>query len=207
MADIAKGGSGAQATVVASSVAGEPAGGIRVHLHLEARDPDGKITGVYDNPNDRTVTAFAQFIQANIMVTTPTSLSETLNDVQGVNKASSISTGQAMTTPVIVGGTTSTGSTFADYALGDGTTNTDYKTTSYYCNTATIHALTSNTYTVTSTLTNSGSPAISFAEVGMAITAATFQFLLLHDAPLTGGPFNVSGGGGTLAVTYTLTFT
>jgi hypothetical protein len=200
-------GSFSNTTVVPTKAGTCGTGGIHVAVHIEARDAQGNLTGVYDNPDDRTVTAFAQFIQANLLVTTPTSLSETLNNVQGVNKASSISTGQAMTTPVIVAGTTATASTFADYALGDGTTNTDYKTTSYYCNTATTHALSSNTFTITSTITNGGAPAISYAEVGFAITAATFQFLLLHDAPLTGGPFNVSGGGGTLAVTYTLTFT
>jgi hypothetical protein len=183
-----------------------PAGIVNVAVHIEAINADGSLVGIYDNPVDRTVTAFAQFIQANLLNTTPNSLSETLNNVSGVNKASSVSVNQAVTALVIVAGTTNTASAFADYKLGDGTTNTDYKTTSSYCNAGTVTAISSNTFTVTSTISNSSGNAISYAEVGLAATAATFQFLFCHDAPLTGGPFNVSNGG-TLAVTYTFTFT
>ena len=200
-----EGNMGGSASVVASSVA-QGRGGLHVSVHIEARDVQGRLTQVCDEP-DITVTATAQFFQANLLATTPTSLSETLNDVSGTNRASSIGTGQAMSGLVVVGGTTATGASFSNYALGDGTTNTDYKTTSYYCNPAVVHALVSNAFTVTGTLTNNGAGSISFAEVGMAFTAANYQFLLYHDAPLSGGPFTVSGSGGTLAITYTLTWT
>ena len=66
--------------------------------------------------------------------------------------------------------------------------------------------LSSNTFTITATITNGGTANITYKEVGLANTIATFQFLLAHDQ-VNGGTGYVVSASGTLAVTYTGTFT
>lgn len=168
-------------------------------LKLTVRDAEGNITAEYENPYDLATKALAQQIQNNILDT-----AESIVDV--TNTARALSANDAATAPYIVAGTTSTAAAFTDYALGDGTTNTDYKTNGNYAQSATINAISSNTFTVTATITNASGSSITYREIGLANTIATYQFLLAHDIPNGSTGYTVSNNG-TLQVTYTATFT
>lgn len=172
-------------------------GRIQIGLMVEARDSAGKLTGVYKNALDLGTKALAQLIQNNIFDT-----AETVTDTSNTGRALTVNS--ACTVPMVVAGTGTTAAAFADYALTTIATGGTYGGSNSSGNqAATINAISSNTFTVTATITNTSGSTITYAEVGMACTSATFTFLLAHDV-FTG--LAVSNNG-TLAVTYTLTFT
>ncbi len=144
--------------------------------------------------------AYAQLIQANLHAT-----AETIADVG--NSARSISANSASTAVYVVAGTTAANpAAFTDYALGDGVTHTDYKSTGNYANTGTVNAISGTAYTITSTITNGSGSSITYKECGLATTVATWQFLHAHDQVNGTTGYTVSASG-TLQVTYTSTFT
>lgn len=174
-------------------------GAIKLSVEITARDSEGNVTGHEVHP-DISVQALAQQIMLNIL-----DAAVTISDVS--NTGRSLTANDAATAPFIVAGTTATAPAFTDYALGDGTTNTNYKSNSSYAQAATVNTtLSSNTFTITATITNGGTANITYKEVGLANTIATFQFLLAHDQ-VNGGTGYVVSASGTLAVTYTGTFT
>jgi hypothetical protein len=187
------------AAVNASSVA-LPHGVMALSVHVEAREPDGTLIGVYDNPFDLGTKALAQLIQTNILNT-----AATITDTTDTGR--SVSVNSASTVQMIVAGTSNTAATFTDYALNSIASGGTYGGSNSSGNqAATVNAIASNTFTVTATITNISGSTISYAEVGMAVTVGGHTFLIAHDAPITGGPYTVSNAG-TLAVTYTATFT
>jgi hypothetical protein len=178
------------------------------HKTLSLRDPNYSCKGglvAIEDSDDISVKALAQLIQINILALSGQSVTTVSNSAQA------ISVGDVPSAPVVVAGTTGTAPAFSNYALGDGTTNTDYHTTgSSYCDVGTVNAITSNTFTVTGTITNGSVGDILYKEIGLAVTvthsASPYYFLLAHDYLNSGSGYTVSAGG-TLAITYTATFT
>jgi hypothetical protein len=184
------------------------------YAHSEEFNPDGSrvdplwecsqgIIGVSEGP-DIAVNALAQLIQVNILALA----AQTIKTV--ANSAQAISVGDVASAPVVVAGVTSTTPAFTDFALGDGTTNTDYHTTGSYCHAGAVQAISSNTFQVTGTIACAVGGGVTYKEVGLAVTithaASPFYFLLAHDLVNSGTGYLVSNGG-SLAVTYTGTFT
>lgn len=166
----------------------------------EARRRDPKfcpesIVGIHHDPFDLFCKAFAQMTQLNII---SIGSSQTVKDTTNNNRT--VTVNAACTLPRVLGGTGSTAAAFADYTMQTFTDNSSYRQA------ATINAISSNTYTVTGTITNTSGSSIAYNEVGIDITNSTWLFLMCHDAPLSGGPYTVSNNG-TLAVTYTMTWT
>ena len=165
---------------------------------------EGGIIGVYDNPADISVKALAQLMQVNILALSGQSITNVSNSSQAISVA------DVPSAPFIVAGLTGTAATFADYALGDGTSNTNYHANSSYAQAATVNAIASNTFTVTATITNSSGGNLLYKEIGLAVTvthtASPYYFLLCHDQVNSGSGYTVSNSG-TLSVTYTGTFT
>jgi len=161
--------------------------GVKFYVKVVAKDRNGRVTGV--RYHDGSCIALAQLMQTNIFDT-----AETIKDTGGTNR--SISVNQACTSPYIVAGT-GTSAAFSDNALGSQSTGT-----SGYA-TVTVNAVSSNAFTVTANIVNGSGSTITYSEVGMTVVNSTYTFLIAHDT-FTGLPVS---NGGTLAVTYTGTFT
>jgi hypothetical protein len=172
----------------------EQRGIMRICVDVQAIDSNGLPNGRYHNEYDLGTKALAQLIQSNILDT-----AASITDV--TDTARSIGANTACTAPTINAGTGSTAAAFTDYKLQ--TTSTSYTGNGSYSEAATVNAISSNTFTVTGTITNVSGSTITYGEVGMSVTANTYYFLISHDV-FTG--LAVSNAG-TLAVTYTLTFT
>lgn len=173
--------------------------------HIVVRDRVGKITDEEIIEDDISVNALAQLIQINILALS----GQTVKTVS--NSAQAISMGDVPSAPVVIAGLTGTAPAFTDYALGDGTTNTDYHTSATdFCQSATVNAISSNTFTVTGTITCNNSGGRTYKEIGLAGTvthsSTAYYFLYAHDYLNSGTGYLVSQGG-TLAITYTGTFT
>ena len=166
---------------------------VRAKLQLVAKDKDGNITGTYCNDDDLFTKQFAQITQLNILDT-----AESVTDI--TNTARSLTVNSASTAPTIVAGTGTTAAAVTDYVLQTPTAGSSGSAS------ATINAYsgsgTSGNYTVTATITNSSGSTITYSEVGIEVTISTYTFLITHDV-FTGLAVSNSG---TLAVTYTLTF-
>jgi hypothetical protein len=161
-------------------------GGVRIGLKIEHRDADGNLVEVIER--DALATKqFAQLVQLNILDT-----AETVTDTTGTGDALSVNS--AATAPTILAGTGTTAATVTDNAMQTQTESVA----------ATINAYSgsgsSGSFTVIGTVT--AGAARAYAEVGLQVTVATKTFLICHDSFSV---LNVSNGG-TLAVTYTLTF-
>lgn len=168
----------------------------------EFADCQGGFIGESDG--DAGINALAQLTQINILALS----GQSVKTVSNVSQA--ISVADVPSAPTVVAGTTGTAPAFTDYALGDGTTNTDYHTNSAYCQAGTVNAIASNHFTVTGTITNNSAGAITYKEIGQAVTvthsATAYYFLLAHDQVNAGTGYLVSING-TLAITYTYTYT
>jgi hypothetical protein len=174
-----------------------------IDLKIEARDAEGNLTAVREGPANMTLKQFAQLCQSDLLNT-----AESVTDV--TNSSQSVTAGQALTTattPCIVAGTNASSATFTDYKLGNIAGTAGYSTPGGSGNIAgTVNAVAGQSFTVTGTITNTSGSSITYAEVGIAvsatISAATHSFLICHDN-FTGV---VVSNNGTLAVTYTLSF-
>lgn len=161
-------------------------GGARVGLRIEARDADGTLVGLIQR--DALATQqFAQLVQLNILDT-----AETIKDTGGTTHSEAVNT--AATAPTISAGTTGTAATVTDNALG-AETETVAATINAYSGSGS-----SGSFTVTGTIT--ATAARAYQEVGLKVTVNSHVYLICHD---TFSTLNVSSGG-TLAVSYTLTF-
>jgi hypothetical protein len=179
---------------------------IRINLDIVARGPSpgfdtegnpllGEITGTFQDKYDLGTVAFAKFIQTNLLAT-----AETITDT--ANTTHAISANTAATAPLIVAGTTTTAAASNDYKLG-GQSSGGSGSVAATVNAWTTTSSTSGNFTVTGTITNTSGGTIAYGEVGIQITASSVAFILAHDAFAA---LNVSNNG-TLAVTYTITFT
>jgi hypothetical protein len=169
--------------------------GIRVKLNIKAYEPcsvhgdqpcacEKKLVGEVEKEHDLTCKALAQLIMLNILHS-----AQIITDTSNTGNSESVNT--ACTSPLIAAGTSGTSATFADHVLG-----TETETVS-----ATVGSISSNTFAVTGTITAGANRA--YQEVGIRVTANSHLYLLTHD---TFSTLNVSNTG-TLAVTYTFTFT
>jgi hypothetical protein len=172
-------------TVPPSPAPSQTRGCVCVSVRIEVRDPDGNLIGIDEKP-DITTKQFAQLVQLGMLATAET-ITDTANATH--NETTAATTGSS---PKIYAGTGTTAVVFADYALATPTENVA----------ATVNALSSNAFTVTGTITAGSNRA--YGEVGLQTTVNGHNYLIAHD--LTSQVWNVSSGG-TLAVTYTFTFT
>ena len=162
-------------------------GQICIRLDVIAHDKNGRLLGTRSKEYDLATKQFAQFVQALMLNST-----QTITDTGGVGR--STANASATTAPTILAGTSGTAATVTDTALGT-QTETQAGTVNSYSGSGS-----SGNFTVTGTITAGADRA--YAEVGLQVTNATHTFLICHD---TFSVLNVSSGG-TLAVTYTLTF-
>lgn len=144
------------------------------------------LLGVRDLEADLTTKQLAQFIQCNILASGQTVKAEDAS-TNSIGGATPVTT----SAPTIEAGTGGGAAAFTDFTLATSTETVS----------ATVNAISSNTFTVTGTITAGASRA--YTEVGLNVTAGAKVYLLCHD---TFTALNVSNGG-TLAVTYTFTFT
>jgi hypothetical protein len=184
-------------TVVAKVLA-DQRGRVKCRVTVIARDPCRKhypepctcekpLVGVYDNPADLFTQQYAQLTQLNIFDT-----AETIRDTSNATHAETANT--ACTAVTIYAGTGSTTVTVTDFALQTPTENVAGTVNAYSGSGA------SGSFTITGTIT--AGAARTYAEVGLQVTCNTHLYLVCHDNI---GPFTVSSGG-TLAVTYTMTY-
>lgn len=170
-----------------------PGAACGVKVEIVARDAQGNITGRYENAHDLATLQMAQLVQNNILAT-----AEAVTDTG--NASRSLSANSATSVPRIVAGIGATAAAYNDYALQTPTAGTS----GYVA--ATINAAsgsgTSCSFTVTGTITNTSGSSVSYGEVGITIVCATYTFLLCHDV-FSALPVSNNG---TLAVTYTLTY-
>ena len=157
-------------------------------------DCKGGIVGDFVDDFDRSVLAFLGLLQTNIFALTSASITDTGNTVRTVNA------NQATTAPTVVAGTGSTAPALADYKLQSQSASTSGTQA------GTINAISTNTFTVTATITNSSGSTITYAELGMTVVNSTWTFLIAHDTINSGTGFPVSNGG-NMSCTYTLTAT
>lgn len=163
-------------------------GGLRITgLEIVARDKDGNITGTVK----RDALATKQFAQLNQLGMFATN--QTIKDTGGVSNSetTAATTGSS---PTIAAGTTGTTAAVTDFALG-AETETVAATINAYSGSGT-----SGSFTITGTIT--AGAARAYAEVGIKVTVNAHVYLVCHD---TFSVLNVSSGG-TLAVTYTLSY-
>lgn len=162
-------------------------GGMKIKgLRLEARDADGNLTDVIER-DAMALAQFAQLVQLNILDT-----AETVKNTSGTGNALAVNS--AATAPTILAGTGTTAATVLDDAMQTQTESVA----------ATVNAYSgsgsSGSFTVTGTVT--AAAARAYAEVGLQVTVGGNTYLICHDSFSV---LNVSSGG-TLAVTYTLSF-
>ena len=161
----------------------------RIHLNVQARDPDGTLVGEYDGPSNLLTNQFAAFAQYFVLGNTSLNTNpKRLSDgaATAVSGANTACLGRA--------GTSGTAAAVTDTALGAQT-----ETASATVNANPTTGTTSGTFTVTFTITAGADRA--YQEVGLGITNNSNLYLLCHDVFST---LNVSNTG-TLAVTYTFT--
>ena len=148
---------------------------------------DRVLVGHETKEDDLATKQFAQFVMALMLNST-----QTITDT--TNTGRSIANATAVTTPTILAGTSGTAATVLDYALGAQTETASGTVNSY------SGSGSSGSFTVTGTITAGADRA--YQEVGLRVTSGGNTFLVCRD---TFSTLNVSSSG-TLAVTYTLTF-
>lgn len=182
---------------------GKPTGTVKVKVKLEAfapcpeHGPQGipctcmhkpeHSLGVREKDDDLFTKQFAQFVQALIFNSTQT-IADTSNATHSVANAS------ATTAPTILAGTSGTAATVTDVALGTQTETVAGTVNAYSGSGA------SGSFTITGTIVATADRA--YQEVGLRVTNGGNSYLVCHD---TFSTLNVSNTG-TLAVTYTLTW-
>jgi hypothetical protein len=116
-----------------------------------------------------------------------------------------VAAGFTASAPTICTGTGSTTPDVDDFVIETPVTDTPAGTGKIA---ATINAYsggtTTGSFTITGTITNGSAADITYKEIGMEVTIATYVYLVLHDLVngATGYLVSVSG---TLACTYTIT--
>ena len=149
------------------------------------------------NEHDLQTGQFAQMGMALFFAST-----QTIRDTS--NATHSVAAGATASAPTIVAGIGTTAAAVSDYKLQTPTTDTPAGTGAIA---ATISAATesgtSGSYTITGSLTNGSAALITYAEIGVQVTIATYIYLLTHDVTTT--PFWPVSVGGTLACTITIT--
>lgn len=160
----------------------------RLWLRVEARDPEGNLTGVREGPTNLLTNQFPAFVQSFLLATTPNTNPKRVSDgaATAISGANSAPTGRA--------GTNATAAAVTDFKLG-----TETETAAATVNANPTTGTTSGTFTITYTVTAGADRA--YTEVGVTITNNTNLYLLCHDVFTA---LNVSNTG-TLAVTYTWT--
>lgn len=191
---------------------------IKLKVRVEARDPcpqhgtidpnssvcpicgnERPLVGSYE-AEDLATNQFANLVAANILP-----LGTTVHDI--TNAAHNFNPNTAILGVSLVAGTVGTTATVADYGLGAISVGPwgAIAITQPNSSSPATGAGASGTTTFTQTITNSSGGTIQYNECGMYVITAAFTICIAHDAPFSGGPFGVSGNGGTLQVTYTLT--
>ena len=161
------------------------------NLKIVGYDEFGKVIYEFEQ-QDLGTKQFAQLCQLNILDT-----AETITDTSNTGRALTVN--NAAIVPTIIAGTGTTTPTVLDYNLTTPTAGASGTVA------ATINAYSgsgaSGNFTVTGTITNSSGSSITYAEVGITVTVATYVFLITHDT-FTGVAIPNTG---LLGITYTCT--
>ena len=182
---------------VAENLTTKP-GRMKIHVRVEAFEPcpihaskpcdcPKKSIGVREK-DDLSTQQLAQLVQLNILNT-----NNTIKDTSNTTHSETANT--AASSPTILAGTGTTAAAVTDYTL-----QTQTETVAATIGSISGWSGTSGTFTVTGTITAGANRA--YAEVGLRVTVNTHLYLICHDVF---SALNVSNGG-TLAVTYTFTF-
>ncbi len=166
------------------------------HSDDKAKDPNhackGGFVGITDKWDDISVTALAGLILNNILNT-----AQSVKDT--TNTARALSANSAASALTIIAGSGTTTPAFTDYSLTTAISGSSGTVS------GTANAISGTSFTVTGTLTNSSGGDLTYAEIGITVTVATYVFLLTHD--LTNGSTGyVISNGGTGATTITFSF-
>jgi hypothetical protein len=145
------------------------------------------LVGIVDLDSDIFLQQFGQLVLNNIFNTAETVL-------DGGNTGQALSANSATSVVTICAGTGVTAAQHTDHTLQTETETIAGVMSSYTAGSS------SGSFTITGTITAGALRA--YTEVGVKLTSATFVFYMCHDVFSV---LNVSSGG-TLAVTYTLTF-
>jgi len=164
-------------------------GGLSVQLDLRLVDPAGNVLSELHRDNDPTTLQCAQLFQGALLAV---AFSSAVKDTGGTSR--SVSAGSAGTSPEIAFGTGTTPAAFTDYVI-----QTNAGTGSPAS--ATVNAISSNTFTVTALWTNGTGSTVTVSELALYITVATYTFCITHDV-FTGQ--SVANG---VSASATLTFT
>ncbi len=156
------------------------------------------ITGRCKQKGDLSTIGLASLVQNNILYTVPTDFKDTGNTARTTTRNS------ACTAPLINAGTGASAPAVTDYCMETWTDDASHRIA------ATVNAISgwsgaSGTFTVTGSITNGSAGDITYKEVGITVVMQTWTFLITHDTVNAGSGYLVSIGG-TLAVTYTFTY-
>jgi hypothetical protein len=169
---------------------------LSVKVDLVCKDADGNVTSAYTNERDQTLLQLAQFTQAALMgVTTGLSFKDTSGTSH--TQTAAVLAG----TPTIAFGTGTTASTFSDYTIQTAAGGTNPVT-------ATVNAISSNTFTVTATWSNTTGSTVAISELAMYVTttqgmSSESTFALTHD--VFSGQSVLNGGSALATLTFTWT--
>jgi hypothetical protein len=129
--------------------------------------------------------------------------SQTVKDTSAATHT--VAAGFTASAPTIVTGTGSTTPAVADYVIETPVADSPAGTGQIAGTVGTyVPGTTTGAFTITGTITNGSAGDITYKEIGMTVTIATFVYLVLHDLVNTTVGYLVSIGG-TMACTYTIT--
>jgi hypothetical protein len=162
--------------------------GIHIHLHLEARDEEGRVLATRDDPMDESLVALMGLMFGiHVSAGNASTAIDTLNvdDITGTSRTGQLYSQAASSNPLQVAfGTSSTAVTFTDHVIGAAAGGTNPVVP-----TATV--ISSNTFVVTANWTNTTGSTVSIHEVGLYWTQGSTSgrpwqpgsetYMLTHD--------------------------
>ena len=157
-----------------------------------------KITAQGHKEHDLKTTQYARLEMAGVFAE-----SQTVKDTSAATHT--VAAGFTASAPTIATGTGSTTPAVGDYVIQTPVTDTPAGTGKIA---ATVGSYTPGTTTgafvITGTITNGSAGDITYKEIGIEVTIATFVYLVLHDL-VNGATGYLVSIGGTMACTYTIT--
>jgi hypothetical protein len=159
-----------------------------------------QITAIGHKEHDLKTSQYARLEMAGVFASTQTSA---VKDVDGDLKT--VAAGFTASAPTICTGTGSTTPDVDDYAIETPVTDTPAGTGKIAATVGSYSGgTTTGAFTITGTITNGSAADITYKEIGVEVTIATFVYLVLHDL-VNGATGYLVSIGGTMACTYTIT--
>ena len=166
-------------------------GGLRVSARLDVLDGRGRLVSSVWRPYDMTLKQCAQIFQLNVAgIAGPLTVTDTSNTGRSVSAGSSITATQ------IAFGTGTTPAAFTDYTI-------QTQVASGSPVTATVNGLSSNTFTITASWSNSTGSSVTVSELACYLTIGGHTFAITHDVFTGQAVANGQSGLATLTFTWT----